>query len=209
MTVPSLVLLSGGLDSVAALLLECKWGSGSVEALFIDYGQPMRDRERAAAMKVTDDLAVPLHFANIRDAFQAVAGGLMASPPSGRDAQGRDTAFLPGRNAVLLSVAASLAQQRWPKGARLIVGFNRGDAEGFPDCRGEFVDRMTDALQLGGALVRIYAPWITHAKRQIVEWCEREDPTRLQLLRASWSCYSADGPCGRCTACVTRAAALD
>lgn len=209
MTVPSLVLLSGGLDSVAALLLECRWGPDCVEALFIDYGQPMALRERAAAREAASAVGVPLHFMNIREAFQAVTGSLMASPPSGRDAAGRDTAFLPGRNALLLSVAASLAAQRWPNGARLIVGFNRGDADGFPDCRGEFIDQLTDALQLGGSNVRIYAPWVTHTKRQIVDWVKREEPSRLHLLRGSWSCYSADGPCGRCTACVTRAAALD
>lgn len=208
MTLPSLVLLSGGLDSVAALLLACKWGA-DVEALFVRYGQPMTEQECEAAWIAADAVGVPLHVADIASAFQAVTGSLMASPESGRDASGRDTAFLPGRNAVLLSVAAAVALQRWPSGAHITVGFNRGDTAGFPDCRRAFVRGMEDTLQKGGSPVVLHAPWLSHTKKQIVEWVKREAPSRLPLLERSWSCYSPAGPCGKCTACLTRKAAFE
>lgn len=204
----SMVLLSGGLDSVAALLFERKVGAEHVEAVFFDYGQPMRKHERAAARAVCEATGTWLHERDLAPVFSAFSGGLMASPSSERDATGRDTAFLPGRNAVLISVAASLAHQLWPYRSSLVVGFNSGDAGGFPDCRREFCEAMEETLQKGGTDVRIRAPWVASSKRQIVEWVRREAPGAARLLDLSWSCYSADGPCRLCTACVTRAEAL-
>jgi len=206
--VNSLVLLSGGLDSVATLLLETLHGADEVEAVFFRYGQPMMEREYASARRACEELGVALHMRNLEPVFHAFRAGLMVSPESGRDASGKDTAFLPGRNSVLLSTAAAMADQMWPLGARILVGFNRGDAAGFPDCRGEFCRLLEEALQAGGSRARIMAPWLTHSKRQIVEWVRRECPTRMDLLEQSWSCYSGTGPCRVCTACVIRAEAL-
>jgi queuosine biosynthesis protein QueC len=204
----SLVLLSGGLDSVAALLLETKWGADNVEAVFFRYGQPMAAREFASARRACEALSVTLHMRNLEPVFHAFTAGLMASPASGKDDSGKDTAFLPGRNAVLIAVAASMADQSWREGASLIVGFNRGDASGFPDCRAEFCGLLEDSLRSGGSSVRIRAPWVKHTKRAIVEWVRRETPTGIALLEQSWSCYSGSGPCGVCTACLSRADAL-
>ena len=208
MTVPALVLLSGGLDSTAALILKVRHGPDTVEAVFFRYGQPMADQEYARARHACEVLGVTLHMRNLEPVFHAFTEGLMRSPASARDCAGRDTAFLPGRNSVLLSAAASLGDQWWPRGAQLVVGFNRGDAEGFPDCRGEFCALMEQALRAGGSQVRIEAPWRATTKRQIVQWVRREAGARMPLILQSWSCYAADGPCGRCTACVTRAEAF-
>lgn len=204
----SLVLLSGGLDSVATLLLETKHGADQVEAVFFRYGQPMMEREYGSAKRVCEELGVTLHMRNLEPVFHAFRAGLMASPATGRDETAKDTAFLPGRNSVLLSVAASMADQMWPLGSALVVGFNRGDAAGFPDCRGTFCELLESTLRAGGSCVRIRAPWLAHDKREIVEWARREMPGRLALLEQSWSCYSNTGPCGVCTACVTRAEAF-
>jgi queuosine biosynthesis protein QueC len=204
----TLVLLSGGLDSVAALLLETKHGADRVEAVFFRYGQPMMEREYGSAKRVCEELGVTLHMRNLEPVFHAFRAGLMASPATGRDETGKDTAFLPGRNSVLLSVAASMADQLWPQGSKLVVGFNRGDAEGFPDCRAGFCNLLETSLLAGGSQVRIRAPWVNVTKPAIVEWVRREMPGRLALLEQSWSCYSGTGPCGVCTACVTRAEAF-
>lgn len=203
-----LVLLSGGLDSVAALLLEAKRGPERLAAVFIDYGQPMLERERESAWRAADECGVQLHQIDISGTYRGFLSALMASPVSGVDDGGRDTAFLPGRNALLLSLAASLGCRIWPGGVALVVGFNAGDAAGFPDCRRSFCAAMQTALVAGGAPVQVLAPWIGVTKRWIVQWVRRESPGRLHLIESSWSCYSAKGPCGACTACKTRAEAL-
>lgn len=203
-----MVLLSGGLDSVAALLLETKWGADNVEAVFFRYGQPMAAREYASARRACEALSVTLHMRNLEPVFHAFAAGLMASPASDKDESGKDTAFLPGRNAVLLAVAASMADQLWLTGTSLVVGFNRGDAGGFPDCTAQFCELLGSALRAGGSSARIRAPWVTHTKRAIVDWVRRETPSGIALLEQSWSCYSGSGPCRVCTACLARADAL-
>ena len=52
------VLLSGGIDS-AAVLAAYMSPRHPVKALFVDYGQPARRSERAAAQAILRELASP------------------------------------------------------------------------------------------------------------------------------------------------------
>lgn len=205
----ALVLLSGGLDSTAALLWARRRG-GAVAALFIYYGQPAGQRECERALAVTRELSVPFYRVDISSAFYGQSAGVFMSRPHGL-AVGVDTAFVPVRNPVLLSVAAARALIIWPnEHVELVVGFNGDDAEGFPDCRVPFISAFETAINagLGVGRVVIEAPWRLTFKPGVVQWVRENEPAGMPLIEASWSCYRERGPCGECTACVTRVRAL-
>jgi 7-cyano-7-deazaguanine synthase len=207
----TLVLLSGGLDSTAALLwaLHRSKQVSDVEAVFFSYGQPAGFREVRSAIDATTALGVQFNRCDLQSAFYGgVATGLLIPRPSSI-VDGKDTAFLPGRNAVMLTVAAARAGGKWPgESVQLVVGYNAQDSTGFPDCRKDFITLLETAINAGGGEVSIAAPWIAMSKREIVAWVEANEPTHRDLLEQSWSCYAATGPCGKCTACVTRAGAF-
>jgi 7-cyano-7-deazaguanine synthase len=206
----ALVLLSGGLDSTAALLWAMR-ERGEVHALFIYYGQPSGQNEVERAIAATRELGVPFNRIDIASAFTGLSTGLFQARPSGI-VGGVDSAFVPARNVVLLSCAAARALSLWPgEPVELVTGFNSGDVAGFPDCSLDFVDALVATINLGlaaPARVSIATPWALHSKREIVEWVAATVPARMPLIEASWSCYRERGPCGECTACLTRARAF-
>lgn len=200
------VLLSGGLDSVAALIW-AKRRDTEAEAVFIDYGQPARAHERRAAHVAADACGAPLHVIDLSDVYAGTDAGIFTGRPS-ELVNGRDTAFLPCRNHLLVSSAAARAALRWPgTPVRLVVGFNWHDGMGFPDCSKHFVTTLQRSLDASfgcdGAFF-IDAPWQAITKAEIVAWVRQNASEAVDLLRESWSCYRADGPCGQCTACRVR-----
>lgn len=95
----SLILLSGGLDSTAALLHEYLTGPDKLQAVFFDYGQPAAAREHDAARAVADDWHVHLHYRNLRPAFLGVDAGLMRGGQlSARDPRPRGSVTRNGRS---------------------------------------------------------------------------------------------------------------
>jgi queuosine biosynthesis protein QueC len=210
----TLVLLSGGLDSTAALIraLASAPDPGDVHALFVYYGQPSGQRESERARAAARELGVQIHRSDISGAFNGYSTGFFRSRPSGME-HGVDTAFVPGRNAILISTAASRALTTWPRERiEIVVGFNETDVRGFPDCSPAFRGALENVLNLGlgndQGEVRIGAPWQCCAKAEIVAWVREHAPSRMPLIEASWSCYRERGPCGECTACLMRATAF-
>lgn len=208
----SLVLLSGGLDSTAALIWALKNGR-TPEAVFIDYGQPASGRECERAIATIKALGVEFHRLDLASAYYGGSRrGLFIPQPSGTE-HGVDTAFVPLRNPLLLSAAAARAIMLWPteRDVELVVGFNGDDVRGFPDCSPEFVSAFEHAINLGlghSHAVGVTAPWAAMPKRDVIRWVHDAVPESVALIEASWSCYRERGPCGECTACVVRAAAI-
>lgn len=218
----ALVLLSGGLDSTAALIWRCQQ-PGDVAAVFIYYGQPAASRECERAIATARALGVPFHRLDLATAFYGGSRrGLFTPQPSGYE-HGVDTAFVPLRNPLLLSAAAARALMLWPlqrdrplsgilePHVELVVGFNQDDVQGFPDCRAIFVGAFEHALNLGlghSGAIRVVVPWATMPKREVIRYVRECSPEHMPLIDASWSCYREQGPCGECTACVARARAM-
>jgi 7-cyano-7-deazaguanine synthase len=207
----TLVLLSGGLDSTAALLWALHQGR-SPAACFIYYGQPAATRECQSAIAATRELGVPFHRLDVASVFYGGASRGLFVPQAAGIENGLDRAFVPLRNPVLLSAAAARALMLWPgERVELVAGFNADDQLGFPDCRTPFVSALQGALNLAlgpDEAVSIATPFVDFPKRSIVEWVKGYAPERMPLIEASWSCYRERGPCRECTACVTRARAL-
>lgn len=192
-----IVLLSGGLDSAVCLALALSQGH-EVQTLTFDYGQRHGWGEIAAAEQVAAHYSVPFERVKVPLEF----GRSHLGPSTAEDWEGASPYYVPGRNTVLCSLAAGIAEARGF--SSVWVGFNADDAEGFPDCRPDYLRALNEVLRLGTVAVpSIYAPLIYNSKCSIVERArELEAPINLTL-----SCYEGSN-CGGCDSCRLRSEAL-
>ena len=118
---------------------------------------------------------------------------------------GVPSTYVPSRNIMFLSIAASIAESR---GARLIfIAANAVDFSGYPDCTPEFVESFQRMLDIGtkagreGRGVKVEAPIMKMSKADIVR-----EAVRLKVpLELTWSCYKGGvRACGRCDSCMLR-----
>jgi 7-cyano-7-deazaguanine synthase len=185
------VLFSGGMDSTVALYWAIqRYGHGSVTAWSLDYGQRHKASELRSAREIARRTGVPLRELVLQVPWAPMAGDV-----------------LPGRNLLLLSVVAAQAVARnGGEPVTLVVGFCADDAQGFCDCRPEFLSCAQKALSSGlGALVQLVAPLVDRDKTQIVRMAA--ELGALDSVRLSWSCYrGGERPCAECAACVKRRA---
>ena len=222
-----IVLLSGGLDSTTVAAHALRAGH-EVRGLCIRYGQ-LHARESRAALAVAERLKIPCDVVDAdfygELAWNSSLMGLEASAvPLGRGAgaMAKDipSTYVPLRNTFFVTLAAA-ALESWMlalierHGAdpatlnpAVFVGANALDYSGYPDCRPEFYEAITEVLRLGsklgaqyGVKIGIEAPIIRMSKAQIARY-----GTELGApLELTWSCYlGGDSPCGRCDSCVLR-----
>lgn len=188
------LLLSGGLDSVT-LLHDLVYQNCNVHCLPFNYGQT-HAKELRLAKEHCKSLGVPwteVELYRVRNLFQRCA------LTDGKS----DTPIVPNRNAVMLHIAAALAQSN---DAELVAyACNKDDAVVFPDCRPEFVEAMNRTLKIAEVHVEIVAPYITLTKREIVQRAKQLNVP----IEKTWSCYKGTPePCGECDACRKRAIAV-
>lgn len=197
------VLLSGGLDSVAAF--HYCLGRGRVFAVAFSYGQPHRDAELCAAQTVSERHSVPFKTLLLPEIPRM-------NPRPGRDASsGISNAFVPGRNGLFLARAAS-EYARPGEPLTLVMGANLDDCAAFPDCRPSFFESAQSFLRQsfsGMCEVSIQTPWLTCSKASIIRWAMSNTGRRdiIRDIRESVSCYNGTR-CGTCDACTLRARAF-
>jgi 7-cyano-7-deazaguanine synthase len=172
-----LLLLSGGLDST---LLLARFGADL--CVGFDYGQ-------SHAVELTCAAEIAKHY---NAPFERHLIPVMPRI--------NDVVFA-GRNAVMISVGAAIAQAR---GLEVVmIGCNFSDAERFPDCRPEFCRHMDAAMNYAYG-VRVSAPLLTHTKSMIVR------AARDVGVPTTWTCYAPTAygeRCGNCYSCQGLAAA--
>lgn len=151
MSSPSVVLLSGGLDSATALAVARRDGFRCV-TLAVDYGQRHRV-ELAAAALVSRQLGAAEHRVVSID-LRAIGGSALTAdidvPKDRSDAaitHGVPITYVPARNLTFLSIAAGLAEVVHARD--IYVGTNAVDYSGYPDCRRPFIDAFAAAANLG------------------------------------------------------------
>ena len=206
----AVVLASGGMDSTVTAALARQAGY-ELLWLTVDYGQRHvieveRARQVAAAMGAAKHTVLSLDL-------RALAGSALTSDlPVPKDrhraerSQGIPVTYVPGRNLILLSLAAAHAEA---EGISLIYfGANVLDYSGYPDCRPEFIRAFEAAVKAGtkagteGVALRVLAPLLDMTKADIIR-------TGIRLgapLHLTHSCYDPVGDlaCGRCDSCVIR-----
>lgn len=205
--------MSGGLDSTTALALAVdRDGAENVLALSLSYGQ-RHVKELGAARRVAGYYKVKHIEMDLAKVFQfdvnvsaLLAGTNQALPEGGYRLDGVQPTYVPYRNGLFLSVAASVALQLGC--SEIVYGAHRDDAAGnaYPDCSEEFAMAQNEAIIAGsGEKVQLFAPFIKMTKADIVKLgIELKVPYGL-----TWSCYAGgDKPCGVCGTCVDRAKAF-
>ncbi|MCX5680767.1 MAG: 7-cyano-7-deazaguanine synthase QueC [Candidatus Omnitrophica bacterium] len=209
----AVVLLSGGLDSTTTLCVAKQRGH-HVTALIFDYGQRHK-KEIHHAKRIAKHVGCAYKIVKIFLPWKgsALLDRTIAIPkhraltPKGKNIP---PTYVPSRNIVFLSLAASLAETI---GAKVIfIGANAIDYSGYPDCRPKFVKAFQKALAHGtktGALghgIKIHAPLINKTKAEIISLGQRlKAPYHL-----TWSCYQGKKRhCGVCDSCRLRKKGFD
>ena len=199
----AVVLLSGGMDSVAALY-DTLQRTRVVAALSFHYGSKHNDKEipfaaHHAAKFGIAHLVIPLDFIGQHFASDLLAGG--GDIPKGHyeEASMKKT-VVPFRNGIMLAIAAGFAESR--EAQALVIAAHAGDHAIYPDCREAFMSSMGAAIQLGTyANIELVRPFIDLTKAQIAA---RGAELGVDFAQ-TWSCYEGrDIHCGECGTCVER-----
>lgn len=218
----ALVLFSGGQDSTTCLA----WALSryaKVETIGFDYGQrhaieltvrptilqKMRAMSSAWNDKLGDDHMIDLSLlGKISDT------ALTQNVEIAMQANGLPNTFVPGRNLLFMTVAATVAYRR---GLDVLVGgMCETDFSGYPDCRNDTMQSLQTTLNLGMATnIQIETPlmWIDKAATwelartlggQALIDLIRED-THTCYLGERGALHAWGYGCGTCPACVLRA----
>jgi 7-cyano-7-deazaguanine synthase len=218
----ALVLFSGGQDSTTCLA----WALSryrKVETIGFDYGQrhavelsvrpAILQKVRALSpewnSRLGDDHMIDLSLlANISDT------ALTRNVEITMQENGLPNTFVPGRNLLFMTVAATVAYRRGLQA--LVGGMCETDFSGYPDCRNDTMQVLQSALNLGMATdFKIETPlmWIDKA----ATWRMAQDLGGTQLVELirheTHTCYLGVRDtlhewgygCGTCPACELRA----
>lgn len=217
-----IVLASGGLDSTVLLYKAVKEdGANNVVALNTYYGQK-HAKEMEYAKWQCEHLGVELHNVDVSQvfSFNKDCSALLAG--SKKDIEHKSyaeqlqelkeerkaptvTAYVPFRNGLFLSYAASVALQL---DCNIIYyGAHADDAAGraYPDCTPEFINGMKTAITEGTAgKVCLEAPLWNKNKAGVVALGIELGMTHEEFDH-TWSCYEGKTkPCGTCGTCRDR-----
>ena len=218
----ALVLFSGGQDSTTCLAWALE-RFARVETVGFDYGQRhaveltarVRLRERLAeafphwAERLGPDQVIDI------TAFGAIGDTAMTAEREIEfDERGLPTTFVPGRNLVFFTYAASLADRRGI--GALVGGMCETDYSGYPDCRRDTLEALERALNLGMERnLRIETPLMRLTKAQTWALADELGGRALVdlIVEESATCYLGERGrreawgygCGSCPACELRA----
>src|SRR5690554_6969065 len=162
----AVILLSGGLDSAVALWLAKSQGY-ETHTISFDYGQKHK-RELEAAAKLSalagavDHRVVGINMdqwggSSLTDKNREVEDGRV-------DRTDIPVTYVPARNMVFLSLAASYAEAI--EAQDIFIGVSQVDYSGYVDCRESFIQAMEAAINQGTVMaaehnkpIRVNAPF--------------------------------------------------
>lgn len=201
----SLIVLSGGMDSVT--LLYDKINEIALAVNFI-YGSNHNMRELECARYHCRKLGVELleiHLDFMGEYFHSsLLEGADAIPEGHYEDENMRSTVVPFRNGIMLATAAGLAESR---GLRAVMLANHsGDHTVYPDCRPEFIDAMAHAIAAGTyENIEFRAPYTNVSKTDIAL---RGKELGIDYSK-TYSCYKGgEHHCGVCGTCRERREAL-
>ncbi len=200
----ALCIISGGMDSTLCAYLARKEGFELV-GLHFDYHQRTQEKERACFEAICKDLNIKQSYVLKLDFFKqmganALVDESLAVPKNALDEKGVPITYVPFRNGVFLSIAASIAEKE--RCEAIYIGVVAEDGSGYPDCTREFIAQAQSFINAGRAFKsQIKTPLIDKNKGQIVALALKENVP----LELTWSCYEReDKACGECDSCLLR-----
>ena len=221
-------LLSGGLDSTTVTAY-ARTTTDHLTALTFHYGQS-HSKEVECARNIAEMLGLPHQLLDISFLGQVAWYSALTNPdrfpiPENRPAEQMGFSipitYVPLRNTIFLALAAAFLESQVlhtievegvtpaEVEARLFMAPNAIDYSGYPDCRPEYYEKMTDTLRYGSKMwtqyqvpIQVETPIIQMSKAEIVRL-----GTELQApLEHTWSCYQGGRvPCVKCDSCILRA----
>lgn len=211
----SIILLSGGLDSVVSLALAKEFCS-EILALTFNYGQKSFDAERIAAEKISkfygiDNIIIDLpwlaQISNSALNTEIEVPKLSLNDLSDENIilSSSNSVWVPNRNGLFVNIAACFAEAKGFDS--IIIGANKEEAHTFKDNRLEFVDAVNNSLENSlNSTVKLIAPLIDATKKEIVRvGIDLNVP--FELIH---SCYVFnDRHCGQCESCIRLKRALE
>ncbi len=216
----AVVLLSGGLDSTTCLAMAIdKLGVENVSAVSIFYGQ-RHAAELDAARAVAKFYNVAHYELDAAEIFRRSNSALLDTSTAALDTGSyaaqieknqspRIATYVPFRNGLMISMAASFADGLYDDDVELYVGVHSDDAAGnaYADCSAQFIAAMSAAVRIGTyEKIHVVAPFLCQKKSDVVK-VGLELGAPYQLTR---SCYErGDKPCGKCATCIDRARAFE
>jgi len=205
----AVVCFSGGLDSYVMLRKALK-ESRRVNALYVNYGSKHAPQERIVASKIAGDLGVPFCEVSIPvEVFQSGSALIDGELPLGRDrvSQGVNPAYVPNRNMVIASLAASLAITRYGfRDSDVCMGFHFSDGAAFVDTTSEASDALNSCLLTCTSGAVSFFSFAELSKDAVLRYAVTELGLTSEELARTRSCYQGFSSvhCGVCDACIVR-----
>jgi 7-cyano-7-deazaguanine synthase len=218
----ALVLFSGGQDSTTCLA----WALSRyerVETVGFDYGQ-RHLVEMDCRLQVLDQLRQQFpgwskrlgddHVLDLRVLGQLSDSALTDERAIAMAASGLPNTFVPGRNLLFMTFAATLAYRRGLK--FLVGGMCETDYSGYPDCRDDTLKALQVAISLGmdeRLVIETPLMWLDKAQTwSLAHELGGEDLVNL-MVEHTHTCYLGERQqrhawgygCGHCPACELRA----
>jgi len=199
--IKSLILLSGGLDSLVSLGLE-KERLNITLGLTFDYGQKACEKEIIASRKICDYYNIE-HLVIKLDWLKEITNTALVSNKkipenSEMNEKSAQSVWVPNRNGLFLNIAGCFADSQ--NFDYIIIGANKEEAKTFPDNTKEFIDAINNEFDYSTLKkVKITAPLINYNKNDIVKTAlDNNIPLELTM-----SCYqNTEGHCGICESCT-------
>ncbi|MBR3889318.1 7-cyano-7-deazaguanine synthase QueC [bacterium] len=196
----SIILLSGGLDSLVSLGLVKE--EYNVElALTFDYGQKSLKQEIDASSQISKYYGLKHEIVELPFLKNITHTSVVSDDEVPTDMYGTTESakavWVPNRNGLFLNIAGAYADSYGY--SHILIGANKEEGQTFPDNTQEFIDGVNASFKYSTmAQPKVVAPLINYDKNDIVRLAlEKKMP--LEMVK---SCYN-DGEknCGNCESC--------
>lgn len=196
----SIILLSGGLDSLVSLGLAKE--EYNVElALTFDYGQKSLKQEIDASSQISKYYGLKHEIVELPFLKNITHTSVVSDDEVPTDMYGTTESakavWVPNRNGLFLNIAGAYADSYGY--SHILIGANKEEGQTFPDNTQEFIDGVNASFKYSTmAQPKVIAPLINYDKNDIVRLAlEKKMP--LEMVK---SCYN-DGEknCGNCESC--------
>lgn len=197
----SVILLSGGLDSLVSLGL-AKDEYNIQLALTFNYGQKSLEKEVKASAEIAQYYGLKHEVVELPFLKNITHTSVVSDDEVPTDIYGTDESakavWVPNRNGLFLNIAGAYADSY--EYTHILIGANKEEGQTFSDNTQEFIDGVNESFKYSTmAGVKVIAPLINYDKNDIVKLA-LEHAIPLELLM---SCYNGGDKkhCGKCESC--------
>lgn len=208
--VKSIILMSGGLDSLVSLGLK-KDELNIQLALTFDYGQKAAAKEISASEKICKYYNIEHRVIKLDWLSSITQTSLVADNdvPTGKQLENSENSaksvWVPNRNGLFLNIAGCFADSY--EYDYIVIGANKEEGQTFPDNTQEFIDSVNQEFEFSTRVSpKVVAPLIKCVKNDIVMLALKNGiPLELTM-----SCYQGgEKHCGICESCSRLKNALE